>query len=188
MNRYTDPQGLFGIEYPLGWRVRAASPGGKPTSFYLDDPDEGIALIVLTQGAVQGDVRTAAFTSLLIQQMRLTYPDFRLTTVSTRPLSGGGEQSEFVALWTNRWAQRMRAKGVIVSAARGGATSYSYVAGQAQEVVFPGLEPVIQRMLVDHRIRSSANSSRWTLTEVRPGPAGRTVSFRRCRVPSAYRP
>jgi hypothetical protein len=147
MTHYADPQDRFGIEYPVGWRVRASTTGAKGTTFYLDDPEEGIAVTVLSHGAVAGNLKAAALTPILTRQIRQSYPDFTFTAVSTKPAPGGGEQSEFSALWTNRWAQRMRAKGVIVSLSRGSETTYSYVVGQAQELAFPGLEPIIQRML-----------------------------------------
>ncbi len=66
-------------------------------------------------------------------------------------LAGGAEESEFTAQWTNRWAQRMRATGRIVSVTRDGNTAYAYVTGQAQELVFPGVEPILLRMLDSFR-------------------------------------
>lgn len=147
MTRYSDPLGLFGIEYPAGWRVRSSRAGTTATTFFLDDAEEGIAVIVVPNGTVQGAFQAERLAPILLEQIRRTYPDFTFTAVSTRPLPGVGEQSQFSALWTNRWAQRMRGRGVIVSAPRGSQTVYSYVAGQAQELAFPGVEPIIQRML-----------------------------------------
>jgi hypothetical protein len=151
MTRYSDPYGRFGIEYPVGWRVRSAAAGSKGTTFYLDDPDEGIAVRVLPQGALQGSLNGAALAPILIQPARQRYPDFRITALSSRPLAAGGEQSEFSAVWTNRWAQRMRATGVIVSVARGAETNYLYMSAQAQELVFPGLEAILQRVMYSLR-------------------------------------
>lgn len=151
MARYSDPYGRFGIEYPAGWRVRTAAAGTKGTTFYLDDPDEGIAVRVLPQGALQGNLNGAALAPILIQPVRQRYPDFRITALSSRPLAAGGEQSEFSAVWTNRWAQRMRATAVIVSVARGAETNYLYMSAQAQELVFPGLEAILQRVMYSLR-------------------------------------
>jgi hypothetical protein len=151
MARYSDPYGRFGIEYPAGWRVRTAATGTKGTTFYLDDPDEGIAVRVLPQAALQGNLNGAALAPIVSQQTRQRYPDFRITALSSRPLAAGGEQSEFSAVWTNRWAQRMRSTGVIVSVARGTETNYLYISAQAQELVFPGLEAILQRVMYSLR-------------------------------------
>jgi hypothetical protein len=154
MMRYSDPHGLFGIEYPVGWRVRGTTAATKSTSFYLDDPDEGIAVIVLPPAAVHGNFAAAALAPIVSQQIRRIYPDFTLSALSTRPVGGGGEQGEFSARWTNRWAQRMRAEGMIVTARRGADTTYLYIAAQAQEFVFPGIEPILQRILQSFRLSS----------------------------------
>jgi hypothetical protein len=151
MTRYRDPRGSFGIEYPIGWHVRPPAASARGTSFYLDDPDEGIAVTVLAQGAVPGHLDASRLAPLLTDQMRQRYPDFAFTAVSTRADAGGGEHSEFQARWTNRWAQPMRARGVLVSAPRGAETAYAFVAGQAQELVFASLEPVFVRILGSFR-------------------------------------
>src|SRR5204863_9256535 len=130
-----------------GWRVRHPSSATPRTAFYLDDPDEGIAVRVLSNSAMPGAVDAGGLTPILIRQMREHYPDFSLSAVSARRLPEGGEQTDFSALWTNQWGQRMRAKGMIVSARRGPDTVYAYVAGQAQELAFPGFEPILDRLL-----------------------------------------
>jgi hypothetical protein len=152
MTRYSDPYGRFGIEYPVGWRVRTAAAGTTGTTFFLDDPDEGIAVRVLPTAALQGNLNGAALAPIVIQQIRQRYPDLRITALSSRQLAAGREQSEFSAVWTNRWAQRMRASGVIVSVARGTETNYLYMSAQAQELVFPGLEAILQRVMYSLRL------------------------------------
>jgi hypothetical protein len=127
--------------------------GAKGTSFYLDDPDEGIAVTVLPPAAVHGSLPATALATIVSQQIRGMHPDFRFLDLSTRSVAAGGEQSEFSARWTNRWAQRMRAKGVIVSTPRGADTTYLYIAAQAQELVFPGIEPVLQRIIQSLQLR-----------------------------------
>jgi hypothetical protein len=151
MIAYPDPRGLFTIEYPVGWRVRAPGPDGVVTTFYLDDPDDGIAVTVLAQATAQGSVNTSALASLLVEQLRRSSPDFQLTVLAAHPQSSGGEIGEVSAGWTSRKAQRMRAKGVIATVPRSGATAYSYVVGQASEFVFPGIEPLLQRVLESFR-------------------------------------
>ena len=56
-----DPEGLFRIEYPAGWQVRPQTAPGR-TAFYLDDPDEGVAVTVQAQGSVPGRVEGSALT------------------------------------------------------------------------------------------------------------------------------
>jgi hypothetical protein len=146
MTPYADPQGRFRIEYPTGWQVRPQAAAGS-TAFYLDDPDEGIAVTVQTQGTVSGRVEGGALTPVVLRQLKQRYPDLTLVVTSSQLLAGGARQSEFTAQWTNRWAQRMRATGRIVSVIRDGNTAYAYVAGQAQELLFPGVEPILLRML-----------------------------------------
>jgi hypothetical protein len=146
---YDDPRGRFQIEYPAGWQVRTPATGA--TMFYLDDPTEGIAVRVVSPGVVLGRVDAAALAPIVVQHLRQAYPDFTVTAMATRPLANGRERSEFTARWTNRWAQPMRATGVIVSETRAGETTYAYVAGQAQALVYPALEPVFHRVLESFR-------------------------------------
>jgi hypothetical protein len=148
MTRYADPGGRFGIEYPSTWRIRPPASGGTPdTTFYLDHPDEGVAVTVLSPGAVHGRANASVVTAILTQQLRRLHPDFQFTRVSTRAQDGRRAETDVAARWTNRWGQAMRARGVVVSTTDGAETGYVYVAGQAQEVIFPDVEPMIQRML-----------------------------------------
>src|SRR5262249_21885634 len=148
MTRYADLNKGFGIDYPTTWRVRPPATGAiGDTTFYLDHPDEGIALTVRSPSVVHGQANPSVVASILTQQLRKTYPDFEFTQVLTRASDNGRQESRVVAQWTNHWGQRMVGKGVIVTAVHDGRTTYVYAPGQAQEFVFPSLEPTIDRML-----------------------------------------
>jgi hypothetical protein len=146
MTWYSDPRGAFMVAHPVGWHVRPLARG-PVTAFFVDDPDEGIALTVEARGTVSGHVEGAALAPIVTRHMKQRYPDFTFIAVSSRRLASGAQQSDFTAQWTNRWAQQMRATGRIVSVPRDGVTWFSYVAGQAQELAYHGLEPIFQRML-----------------------------------------
>ena len=104
-------------------------------------------MTVQTQGTVSGRVEGGALTPVVLRPLKQRYPDLTLVVTSSQLLAGGAQQSEFTAQWTNRWAQRMLATGRIVSVTGDGNTAHLYVAGQAQELVFPGVESILLRML-----------------------------------------
>jgi hypothetical protein len=149
LQSYQDPDKLFTMGVPAGWKVRRF-PNGS-TTFYVDDPEEGTAFSIIPALSLKGEMDASQVLGALLPEYLKRWPDFKVVGQKQRAVQGNprGTIVDAAFLWTNSkkvvmkgWATLGATK--ISGEGRTVITSMGY---QAASKDFDGLEPVFDAML-----------------------------------------
>jgi len=105
MQRYQDPEKTFSIDYPKGWKV--ARPSNGSTIFYLDDPAEGTAFLILPNVELSGIHTAAALWRDHAADLRRRAPDWTQSSLKETSGEGGQRSIEARYTWTNTRKTKM---------------------------------------------------------------------------------
>jgi len=147
MQRYQDPQKTFSIDYPRGWKA-ARLPNGS-TAFYLDDPAEGTAFVILPNIELGGVQDAAALWRDVAADLRRRAPDWTQSSLQDRAGEGGQRSVEARYTWTNLKGIKMQGWILFTTqpAPSRDRTYAGMVSYQASAREFAAWEAVFRRML-----------------------------------------
>lgn len=146
MLTYQDPQGRFTMGYPQGWEVQPFPVG---TYFYQDDPEEGVSVLVVPDGRLEGELHAAQVIQVLVGAARRARPDLQIVSQQIVPRSGPPvtvEQATLTLTWTNVRRDRMQTVAAITIFAAAGSTGIVYWGAQAPQIAFESLQPTFVAM------------------------------------------
>jgi hypothetical protein len=156
MERYQDTRHRFAIDYPRGWRVQPSETG--ETRFYLDDPREGVVLIVNPGVALPPNVTAAQLLGVLDRHFRTLYQDIRVTATTSTPRVEGArsvQQIELKGTWTLPGKGRFRGTSLMTLVSAPDASRYSSVSYQIPELASASMEASMARAMRSYRVDSN---------------------------------
>ncbi|HXF83640.1 MAG TPA: PsbP-related protein [bacterium] len=147
MQRYEDPEKTFSIDYPKGWTAARLANGA--TAFYLDDPAEGTAFLVLPNVELKGVHTAGVLWGDFAADLHRRAPDWTQTSLKETSGEAGQRSVEVRYTWTN--VRKVKMTGWLLLATQPAPSQDRTYAGmvsyQAPSAQFASWEPMFRRML-----------------------------------------
>lgn len=147
MQRYQDPEKIFSINYPVGWKVNKLSNG--LTAFYVDHPSEGTSFTILPNVELAGARDAVEIWREFVNEQRRSVRDFAITSQKQHAGEAGPKTVEAAYVQSNLKGVQIRGWMLFtaqVTPARD-RTFVGLISYQAPAKEFAAVEPVFRRML-----------------------------------------